>query len=198
MRTALPLAKWQILVGAQIESQLGALSYLEASSLLMQKQITASKAKFEEAKGHLRQAWSRDWRGRTLLACVHHRENNVDEALKVLAAAESSASNEAIFFGVWGYVLNEARRRDEALQVVARGLQGSPKSEGLRSVQEAMANRRRPDFKAFGEAWYQFFPEQIPQEVLIEQARAAGKLPANYAANNRMTAPQPRGWGPPR
>lgn len=193
MRQALVFGRWQFLVAAQVESQLGALSYLEAGSLVMQKQITNSKAKFTEAKLHLDKAWSRDWRGRALLACCFHREGNTDEAVKAMAGAESGGSAEPLFYAVWAYILNEAKRRDESLQVVGRGLKSNPKSAALTAVRDAMANRKRPDFLAFGEGWYQFFPEQIPQEVLIEQARAAGKLPANFAANNnRMTFPQPR------
>lgn len=201
LRRALPYGKWQILLEGQIHGQLGAIDYLEACSLLMQKQITASKGKFTEAKAELERAV--DWRSRTMLACVYQRENNTDEAVKVLKDVEvgrsaarylpgNSAQTEVLFWAVWAYTLNEAKRRDEALQVVGRGLTANPKHAGLLAVQEAMSNRKRPDFKVFGEAWYQFFPEQIPQEVLIEQARAAGRLPPEAANRSRMTYPPPR------
>lgn len=190
-RAALPLGRWQVLVEPQLHAQLGAIDYLEGCSLLMQRQVTTSKARFTEAKAELLQSWGRDWRARTMLACVYHRENNTDEAAKVLAAAESSGSGEALFWAVWAYVLNEARRRDEALKVVGRGLVALPKHAGLLSVQEAMTNRKRPDFKVFGEPWYQYFPEHIPQEVLVEQARAAGRLPQG-ANRSPMTWPMPR------
>ncbi len=191
LRGALPLGKWQVLVKAQIHAQLGAVDYLEGCSMLMQRQITASKSKFTDAKAELEKSWSRDWRSRTLLACVYHRENNTDQAVAVLAKAESVGSSESMFWAVWAYILNEAKRRDEALKVVGRGLVALPKQAGLVAIQEALSNRKRPDFKVFGESWYQFFPEHIPQEVLIEQARAAGKLP--QAANRSpKTWPQPR------
>jgi len=201
LRAALPFGKWQVMLDGQIHGQLGAIDYLEACSLMMQKQVTASKAKFTEAKVELAQGV--DWRTRTMLACVYHRENNTDEATKVLAEVEvgrgasrwipgQNGQNEVMFWAVWAYILNEAKRRDEALQVVGRGLVANPKHAGLVAVQEAMSNRKRPDFKVFGEAWYHFFPEQIPQEVLIEQARAAGKLPKEAANRSRMTYPMPR------
>ncbi len=191
-RAALPLGKWQILVEPQIHAQLGAIDYLEGCSLVMQRQVTASKEKFAAARVELEKSWSRDWRARTMLACVHHRENQTDEAVKVMVGAESAGSGEALYWAVWAYVLNEAKRRDEALKVVGKGLTSVPKHAGLVAVQEAMTNRRRPDFKVFGEPWYQFFPEQIPQEVLMEQARAAGRLPPQAANRSQMTYPQPR------
>jgi hypothetical protein len=192
LRSALPLGRWQVLVEAQLHGQIGAIDYLEACSMLMQRQVSASKPKFEEAKVALAKSWSRDWRSRTMLACVHHRANETDQAVAVLKAVESSGSGESIFWAVYVLVLNEAKRRDEALQVVARGLASLPKNAGLLALQEAMSNRRRPDFKVFGDAWYQFFPDQIPQEVLIEQARAAGKLPQQAANRSMKTWPQPR------
>jgi len=192
LRSALPLGKWQVLVESQLYGQIGAIDYLEACSLVMQRQVTASKPKFTEAKVSLLKSWSRDWRSRTMLAVVYHRENNTDEAVKVLKAAQSSGSGESIFWAVYVYVLNEAKRRDEALQVVARGLAALPKQASLLALQDALSNRRRPEFKSFGEPWYQFFPDQIPQEVLIEQARAAGKLPPQAANRSMKTWPQPR------
>lgn len=192
LRSALPLGKWQFLVEAQIHGQIGAIDYLEGCSLLMQRQVSASKPKFAEARLSLEKSWSRDWRSRALLACVHHRAGEVEEAVTVLKAAESSGAKESIFWAVYAYILNEAKRRDEALQVLGRGLAALPKQPNLVAVQEAMSNRKRPDFKIFGEPWYQFFPDQIPQEVLIEQARAAGKLPQQAANRSMMTYPQPR------
>ena len=192
LRAALPLGRWQLLVESQLHGQIGAIDYLEACSLLMQRQITASKPKFADAQASLVKSWSRDCRSRTLLACVHHRANETDKALAVLKAAESGGSREAMFWAVYAYVLNEAKRREEALQVVARGLTSLPKNAGLLGIQEALGNRKRPDFKTFGEPWYQFFPDQIPQEVLMEQARAAGKLPQQAANRSPKTWPQPR------
>lgn len=192
LRSALPLGRWQLLVESQLHGQIGAIDYLEACSLVMQRQVSASKPKFEEARASLSKSWSRDWRSRTLLACVQHRAGEVDAAVATMKAAESSGSGESIFWAVFAYVLNEAKRREEALQVLGRALSALPKNAGLLAVQEAMSNRKRPDFKIFGEAWYQFFPDQIPQEVLIEQARAAGKLPQQAANRSMMTWPQPR------
>ena len=200
-RLAIPLGKWQILVAPQIHAQIGAIDYLEACSLLMQRQLTASKSKFTESKVELEQA--QDWRARTMLAVVFHRESNPDAAIALLSAVEkpgkfrflpgASPASEPLFYAVFAYILNEAKRREEALQVVGRGLLALPKQAALLAIQDAMSNRKRPDFKIFGEGWYQFFPDHIPQEVLIEQARAAGRLPTQQAtANRQMTWPQPR------
>jgi tetratricopeptide (TPR) repeat protein len=187
MEAALPLGTEQFLVTAQVHAQLGALDYLEGVGLVVQKQAKGGAAKLASARAHLEKAWSRDWRSKTMLACLHHREGNIDEALKVFAAAEGPGRSEPLSWGAWAYVLNAAMRRDEALQVVGRGLKQIPDCKPLRAIQEDMSNRRRPDMKVFGEGWYQFFPDQVPQEVLMQQAQAMRR-----GANSPMTVPPPR------
>ena len=62
----------------------------------------------------------------------------------------------------------EAKRRDEALQVLGRGLAENKESKSLLALQEALANKRRPDMKVLGDPWFQMFPEDIPREKLME------------------------------
>lgn len=189
MESALPLGKWQFLVAPQIHSQIGSLDYLEGVGMTVQRQPKAAAAKFASARAHLEKSWSRDWRGRALLACVHHREGRPDEAVKVIEEASGAGKGETLYWGVYAYILNEAKKRDEALQVVGRGLKESPESKSLKEIQEAMANKKRPDMKVFGESWYQFFPDQVPQEVLMKQQQ---QVAANRKGPSPKTWPQPR------
>lgn len=196
LESALPLGRWQILVDEPIRMQLGMVDYVDGVRLKLEKQPTASKERFVRARAHLERAiptgWKgallRDWRAPLVLACIHYREERLDDALKVLVAAKQHAKNEPIYWGVWAWMLNEKRRRDEALQVVGEGLQGNPKSEPLRELQEALSNKKRPSHKAWGDAWYNYFPEDIAkdQEKVIELQRAmAQRRPPK-------TWPQPR------
>ncbi len=178
LRSCLPLGRWQFLVTAQIESQLGQVDYLDGIRLKMMKQAANAQVRFGEARGHLERAWSRDWRAQAVLAAIHQREGRIEDALKVLAAAKRPAKSEAIFWALYAWVLNEAHRRDEALQVLGEGLKENPKSKGLLGMQEALSNKRRPVMSEFGEAWYTFFPEDIPREQMMEMAQQQqGKRP---------------------
>lgn len=171
LRACLPLGRWQFLVTSQIESQLGQVDYLDAIRLKMMKQAQNAQARFADARSHLEKAWSRDWRAQAVLAAIHQREGRVDDALKVLVAAKGPAKAEAIFWALYAWTLNEARRRDEALQVLGEGLKANPKSKGLLGMQDALSNKRRPVMSEFGEAWYTFFPEDIPREQMMEMAQ---------------------------
>jgi tetratricopeptide (TPR) repeat protein len=194
LESGMRFAKWQILVAEQIHSQLGMLDYVQGVGLHIQKKPTDAKGKFAAARAHFEGAWSRDWRAKMTLAIIHHREARVDDAVKVLEAASKHASGEFLFWAVYAFILNEARRRDEALQVLGRGLASNKDNKQLQALQEALANRKRPDFKAIGEPWWQLFPEDIPREVLMKMH---GIDPAQ-AVRPQKTFPQPRGFGPPR
>lgn len=194
LQSGMPLAKWQILVKEQIHSQLGAIDYLQGVGASVQKRASEAKVKFESARTNLEKAWSRDWRAKTMLAVVHHREGRVDDAVKVLEAASGPGSGEPLFWGVYTHVLNEAKRRDEALKIVGRGLVSNKDNGPLKAVQEALANKKRPDFKVFGEQWFQLFPEDIPREKLLEMHG----INPQQAARPQKGWPAPRGFGPPR
>ena len=186
MESALPLGKWQILVSEQVHSQLGSLDYLQAVGMHVQKQTTAAKAKFAAARAHLEKSWSRDWRARAVLAAIHHREGRPDEAAAVLEKASGAGKGETLFWGLYVYVLNEAKKRDEALKVVGRGLEANKDSKALLALQEALSNKKRPDMKVLGESWYQFFPEDIPREQLMQMQGVQQKM------RSVKTFPQPR------
>lgn len=188
-----PLGKWQILVTEQIHSQLGAIDYLQGVGASAQKQAGQARTKFDSARTNLEKAWSRDWRAKAMLGAVHHREGRPDDAVKVLEAASKSGAGEPLFWGVYTYVLNEAKRRDEALKIVGRGLMANKDSAPLKAIQEALANKKRPDFKVLGEAWFQLFPEDIPREKLLEMHGINPNQP-----RPQKSWPQPRGFGPPR
>lgn len=186
LEAALPLGKWQILVGEQIHGQIGAIDYIQGVGMHMQKQYAAAKTRFDEARTHLEKSWSRDWRARALLAALHHRQGRHDDAVAVLEKASGPAGGEALFWGLYAFVLNEAKKRDEALKVIGRGLEANKDSKPLKEIQEALTNKKRPDFKVVGEGWYQFFPEDIPREQLMQMQGVQQKL------RSQKTWPQPR------
>jgi len=186
LQSALPLGKWQFLVAEQVNSQLGQLDYMEGVGLKMGRQITASNERLARARPLLEKAWSRDWRAKATLALIHHREHRVEEALSCLKGVESSGKSETLYWAVYAWILNEAKRRDEALQVLGKGLKELPKSKGLLALQEALSNRKRPPMAELGEAWYAFVPEDIPQEKREEMARA------RMGQRSPKTFPMPR------
>lgn len=208
-RSALDLGKWQFLVSEQVHGQLGQLDYQQACGSLIEHKYTrdagkkaTGEAKLREALEGLEKAWSRDWRSQTVRAICLHRLNRFDEIPKVLQKAEGGGASEPLFWGTWAWLLNEEKKRDEALQIVGRGLVSIKQSKPLLALREAFSNKRRPDMTVFGEAWYAMMPDEIPKERLMEMAQqqqqgankaetAAGPSVPQSRAQRRGTPPRP-------
>lgn len=199
LRSALQFEKWQFLVKENVYAQLGMIDYQEGIEANMMQRPNEAREKFSAARGNLEQAWNptlssllRDWRSRALLAVVLHRETKPAEAAKVMADSESTGSAEPMFWGLWAFILHQGQKADEAMQVVGRGITANPSSESLKKLQAMLTNKQKLDMSVFGDAWYQFFPEDIPQEKRIEMARAAGMEVPDPTAQRPANRPIPK------
>jgi tetratricopeptide (TPR) repeat protein len=160
------LGRWQFLVAAQIHAQLGSIDYL--------------KGDYKSARKHLERAWSRNWQAKAMLAAIDHREGNHAKALEQLEKIKSVGAKEALYWGLFAYIATEAGDDDKALKVLDQGVQQLPSSDSLKNMANQVRNKKKVKMKPFAPGWYQFFPEQIPKEMLM-QAQRPGK-----------TYPQPR------
>ena len=77
MESCFKFSKWQFFIGPQIHGQIGMLMYLQR--------------KWKPARQHLSQAWKRDWRARTMLAALDHREGRKDAALELMVNSRGTA-----------------------------------------------------------------------------------------------------------
>ena len=156
MESCFKYAKWQFFVGPQIHGQIGMLMYLQR--------------KWKPARTHLSQAWKRDWRARTMLAALDHREGRKDEALELMDKLTGYGGKDPVFWALYAYIAVEAKKREKALSVVSDGLKKCPDSTGLKELQGTIANKRKLKMKAFAPTWYQYFPEQMPRSQMQKYA----------------------------
>ncbi len=174
LKSALPLAKWQFLIEQQIHGQLGQLSYMGDTM----KRRTDHSA----ARAHLEKAWSRDWTSQLTLAVIEYKAKDHDQALKRLADAKSSGSGQIIYWGVWAWMAKDRKQDDRALQILAEAVEKHPSAEPLVQMRDAIANGRAVDITAFGQTWFQFFPEHFQQLPVAKQMELMG---ANAPEMNR-------------
>jgi tetratricopeptide (TPR) repeat protein len=212
LRSALIHEKWQYLVRENVYTQLGTIDYQEGVEAVMMRQQEAAARSvnvgtlpdtagpyFEQARDNLQKAWHpqlssvlKDWRSRALLAVVHHRLGEVDQAQKVLGEAEAAGTLEPVYWGLRAWLL--AGKPDEAMQIVGKGLVACPGSQALKDLQAQLTNKKPLNMEGFGDTWYQFFPDQIPQSKRDEMARAAGM---EVPTQNPTSAPQQAANRPP-
>ncbi|MDP6932220.1 MAG: hypothetical protein QGG40_04850 [Myxococcota bacterium] len=167
LEKGLDLGRWQFLVESQIHAQLGAIDYMQRD--------------WKAARSHLEQAWSRNWMAQGMLAAIDHRQGRRAQGLERLAGSTGPGKKEAAFWGLYAWMHLENGERDKALEVLNRGLEKLPDSGALKSMAQAVRNKRKVKMKAFAPTWYQLFPEHMPKKAMMA-----------HAANRPGAWPQPR------
>lgn len=171
---------WQFLIHQQIEAQLGILDYLQMKWDDARPRLEAGgKGPFTWT------AFGRNPTALALLACIHWRQNRRDEAWKAFTMASEASSPEPVVYQVWATLLQRDGKPKEALAAVAAGLATHPKHAALTDLQVTLANDKRVDPKDFGQAWYQFFPEDLLKEQVM-----GGRRGTPPGAANRPPAPR--------
>jgi uncharacterized protein HemY len=168
MESCLKLSKWQFGISGQVHGQIGMLMYMQR--------------KWSEARTNLSQAWKRDWRARSMLAALEHRQGNKEKALELMSELISHGGKDPVFWALYAYLAVESKKRDLALEMLSEGLKKCKDSPGLLDLQKSVANKKKLKMKAFAPTWYQYFPEQMPR----------AQMQATAQQHRGMSIPQPR------
>ncbi len=150
-------SRWQVMLAGQIDAQLGMLEYLqmhwdEALPLL------------EKGKWRNAQAWA-------CIGAIRWRRGEKVKAFEALQRAQAVAPKDPMMAVVRATLLLRDDRRDEALRALADARGRIPGNKLLTDMQAKVANKQKIDPKAFGEAWYQYFPEDLAKEMVTRGRR---------------------------
>ncbi|MEZ4315923.1 MAG: hypothetical protein R3F61_00390 [Myxococcota bacterium] len=166
--------RWQVLLDGQIDSQLGMIDYLQM--------------KFDDALPKLEKGKWRNWTALTCIGCIQYRKGDKEAAWASLSDAADAAGKEALVYLVWATLLTRAGDTKRALEVVDRGLTEMPESEQLRNLQKVVANKKKINTKVFPQTWYQFFPEELAQQMVMRGRRDGPPAGMPAAPNQRISA----------
>jgi tetratricopeptide (TPR) repeat protein len=146
------LAPWQFLVAAQLHSQLGVLRFVRQD--------------FAGAQPHLEKSFSRHGIARAMLAVTHYRKKDLEKMRKVFDEAAKDNKKEGLIFATWAWIEEKEGHHEQAIAVLARGLKANPGDEKLKSAAQALQNDKRLKLgKIYGEQWFQFHLEKMPQQM---------------------------------
>lgn len=159
--------RWQFLLAGQIDAQLGLIDYLQL--------------KFEEARPKLESGKWRNAVALCCLGCIDWRRGRKDEAVKSFAAAAAAAPQDATVYLVWAALLARDGQQQQALLAVDQGVKALPENGMLKDLQQRIANKKKVDPGQLGEGWYQYFPEDYAQKLMMRGTRTPspllGKIP---------------------
>ncbi|HEY3448443.1 MAG TPA: tetratricopeptide repeat protein [Myxococcales bacterium] len=146
--------KWQFLVAAELHSQIGLLEYVRKD--------------FDAAKPHLEKASTRGpvgARAKAMLGCLAFKAKDESAMRAAFEQAVKAGKKEPIVWAAYAWCLDKLEKRDDALKVLARGVEANPADDKLKASMVALQNEKKFKMKAYGMEWYQFHLENPPMDM---------------------------------
>ncbi len=144
--------KWQFMVGPEIHAQIGMLKY-------MTKDLDGAKAHFDKAG-------PRNYMAKAMEGALHYQRKDFTAMKKAFDAAIVSGKKEPVVWAVYAWCLIQNKEKDEALRLLARGVENNPSDERLKNSLQALQNDKRLKMKPYEPMWWQFGLEPPPPQMM--------------------------------
>lgn len=145
------LQRWQFLVEKQIDGHVGVMLYRD-------------KQDMNAAQPYLERSFQRNWLAQTMLAVTYMRKHKPDLMKKTFEIAVQFNKKQDLLWNVYAYCLYKIKERDQAMEVLNRGLKILPNNRTLADNLVALQNNKKMRMKDYGEQWYQFHIEKPPTQ----------------------------------
>jgi tetratricopeptide (TPR) repeat protein len=152
METGLAYDKWQFLVGPEIHGQIGMLKYMVKD--------------WDGARPHFGKASSRNYMAKAMEGALHYQRKDFAAMKKSFEQAIVSGKKEPLVWAVYAWCLVQNKEKDEALKVLARGVEANPSDEKLKNNLAALQNDKKLKMKAYEPMWWNFHLETPPPQML--------------------------------
>lgn len=164
-----PLYRWQPLLGASIEGQIGMLKY-------------AYQRDFEGARPFLEKAHPWFWHPRAMLAAGHYKKGRYDDMEKVFEQTLKRNKKEPLLWAAFAWCQWKRNQGDKALEILARARAVVPNDERIKNQLTNLQNDKKMKMNAFGAEWIALHLEPPPPGAVTPQnARRPGYTPPPHA-----------------
>ena len=175
----LAMAPWVPMLRGQIESQLGVLAIHSGDD--------------KSAIEHLSNSSRRVAEGQLMLAALHYRRKEPDQAIQVLAAALPFHRKHSLLQNVYAYFLQKEGRVDEAIAQLNLLVKKLPEDDIGKDNLLRLKNGKRMDLKGFGNEWYALGLERPPTSMgMLRTARPGFREPPKKTGTKRKKKPRRR------
>jgi predicted Zn-dependent protease len=176
-------SKWQFLLAGQIDAQIGMIDYLQL--------------KFDAALPRLEAGRWRNWMALVAIGAIWWRKGDKEKAFATLKEATDAGPKESTAWMVRAVLLAKADRTEDALKVLDEGLKTLEKNPTLTDLRATIANKKKIDTAALGQAWIQFFPEELQHQMQM-QAMMRGRKDGQLGVVPGMQGPGGPNLEPPK
>jgi tetratricopeptide (TPR) repeat protein len=148
---ALPLGRWQFLVEAELQGQIGTIKYLF-------KDLDGAMASFAKASG-------RNYLARAMQGAVYFQRKDYPAMEKAFEEAVNHGKKESLMWAAYAWCLVQNKEAEKAVKVLSRGVEANPSDEKLKKALAALQNDKRLKMTPWEPMWWQLGLEQpsVPQ-----------------------------------
>ncbi len=183
LKAALPMAKWQFLVGAQLHGHIGYILYLQRKFDDALPHLEASYP-----KGYVSKRLVRHWIAHSMLAAQAWREKNTTRALDIMEVTVTANEKESLPWGMYAWMHWKLGALDKAIEVLSRAEKALPADERIKKNLDNLRNGKPMKLGEYSgwEAWYGMHLETPP----MQKAQAAVQMHGSkgYAASRMRGA----------
>jgi hypothetical protein len=150
-----PLAKWQLLLGSQIDSQIGVFLYADR--------------KEEDAVAHLQKGSARSADSQMILASIYYRRSDLAKMKEVMDVTLKFNKKNPLVYNAYAFMLFNKEDGPGAMAILSRGLKAVPGNEATQENLTKVQNGKKLSMKAFGMNWYSLQLEKPPMSMMQDQ-----------------------------
>lgn len=150
-----PLARWQILLGGQIEAQRGIIYYAQRDE--------------NKALEHLSKAGLRIPDAQLILAGIHFRRKEPQKAFEVLETALKVNRKQALMHNAYAFMLERDGQGDKAYEVLQKAIKTLKTNDATSDNMLRLQNGKKMNMKPFGMSWYSVQLEKPPMSMMQDQ-----------------------------
>jgi len=162
LKDTLPLGKWQVYVGPQINSQIGMIYYM--------------KRDFSNAFPYLEKSFFKNWVAMAMLAICYMKRQKKDKMIATFDKAVQWNSKEPLLWNIYAYCLMETGEPTKAREILEKGLKKIPGNVNLAENLENLKQGKKMKMRAFGDMWFQFHLESVAALQKHQMASMGGRM----------------------
>jgi len=149
LKSGYGLGSWQFFVKSQLQAQIGVIYYLMKED--------------DNAFEHLKDSFAKHWVAMGMLAVLYMKKKDKQSMINTFEKAVKGTPKEGLIWSLYAYCMLKEGDRDQALEILNRGLKKLPDDDKLKANQTAVSNKEKMKMRAYGDMWTQFYLEKTPQ-----------------------------------
>ncbi len=155
LETILPFASWQIMLKAQVHSQIGVFHFADRNE--------------DKALEHLSQGSMRTPDAQLILASIHFKKDNLEKMRTALDMTIKLNKKQILLYNAYAFMLNRKGLNEEAIQILQNGLKVDAENDTTKDNLLRLQNNKKMNMKPFGMNWYTLQLEKPPLSMMQDQ-----------------------------